>query len=199
LALSLPPTPGQSIVRRPNNEQMFSLGSVFRSRGYDTACIYGGFGYFDNMNYFFEHNGYKIVDRASVPKSEITFGNVWGACDEDLFDWVLKEADFSYAKGKPFHHFVMTTSNHRPFTYPDGKIDIPSHTGRLGGVKYTDYAIGELLRKAREKPWFTNTLVVIVADHCASSSGKTALPVNGYAIPLFIYNPHLIQPRKVAA
>ena len=39
----------------------------------------------------------------------------------------------------------MTTSNHRPYTYPDGKIDIPSHTGRSGGVKYADYAINKFL------------------------------------------------------
>ena len=32
----------------------------------------------------------------------------------------------------------MTTSNHRPFTYPQGRIDIPPKTGRDGGVKYTD-------------------------------------------------------------
>ena len=35
-------------------------------RGYDTAFIYGGYGYFDNMNYFFGHNGYRVVDRTGV-------------------------------------------------------------------------------------------------------------------------------------
>jgi hypothetical protein len=34
----------------------------------------------------------------------------------------------------------MTTSNHRPFTYPEGRIDIPSKTNRQGAVKYTDWA-----------------------------------------------------------
>ena len=28
----------------------------------------------------------------------------------------------------------MTTSNHKPYTYPSGKIDIPSGTGRDGAV-----------------------------------------------------------------
>lgn len=197
LTLSVPPTPGRSIVKRPNNENLFSLGSIFRSRGYDTAFIYSGFGYFDNMNHFFANNGYRVVDRATVPKEAITFANIWGACDEDLYNWVLDEADHSYAKGKPFFYFVMTTSNHRPFTYPDGKIDIPSHSGRNGGVKYTDFAIGELLRKARQKPWFSNTIFVIVADHCAGSAGKMDLPVRKYRIPLIIYGPNLVRPQKV--
>lgn len=197
LALSVPPTPGRSIIKRPKNEHLFSLGSVFQSRGYDTVFIYGGYGYFDNMNYFFGNNGYRVVDRASVAEDAVTFANIWGACDEDLYNWVLREADRSYAAGKPFYHFVMTTSNHRPYTYPEGKIDIPSHTGRAGAVKYTDYAIGQLIRKAAEKPWFANTVFVIVADHCASSAGKTDLPVNKYHIPLILYNPHLFRPEKV--
>ena len=190
LTLSVPPTAGRSLVKRPDNEHMFTLGSVFRSKGYATAFIYGGFGYFDNMNYFFGENGYRVVDRTMVPKEDITFANVWGACDEDLLRWTMREADKDFATGKPFYHFVMTTSNHRPFTFPEGKIDLPSKaSGRAGGVKYTDYAIDQFLRAAETKPWFKNTIFVIVADHCASSAGKTELPVQNYHIPLFIYAP----------
>ncbi|HTO04417.1 MAG TPA: sulfatase-like hydrolase/transferase, partial [Opitutus sp.] len=120
LTLALPPTPGRSLVKRPRNENLFTLGSVFRSRGYDTAFIYGGYGYFDNMNYFFRHNGYRVIDRSAVTAEDITFANAWGACDEDVFRWTIREADTAHAAGKPFHFFVMTTSNHRPYTYPDG-------------------------------------------------------------------------------
>ncbi len=190
LTLSLPPTPGRSLIKRPRNEGLFTLGSVFRSRGYDTAFIYGGYGYFDNMNYFFANNGYRVVDRAAVGEGDITFANAWGACDEDLYRWTLREADVAHAAGKPFHFFVMTTSNHRPYTYPAGRIDLPPKvSGRNGAVKYTDYAIGKFLRDASAKPWFKNTVFVIVADHCASVAGKTDLPVEKYHIPLLIYAP----------
>ncbi len=190
LALSLPPTPGRSLIKRPRNEHLFTMGSVFRTKGYDTAFIYGGYGYFDNMNYFFGNNGYRVVDRNSVDKGDITFANAWGACDEDLFRWTLREADASFAKGKPFHYFAMTTSNHRPYTFPDGKIDLPSKiSGRSGAVKYTDYAIGQLIHQASTRPWFKNTIFVIVGDHCASSAGKSELPVKNYHIPMIIYAP----------
>lgn len=190
LTLSLPPTPGRSMIKRPRNEDMFTLGSVLRAKGYDTAFIYGGFGYFDNMNYYFGHNGYRVIDRTARPKEDITFANVWGACDEDLLRWTLAEADASAAAGQPFHYFVMTTSNHRPYTFPEGRIDLPSKvSGRAGAVKYTDYAIGQFIRDAAAKPWFKNTVFVIVADHCASSAGKTELPVENYHIPLIIYAP----------
>lgn len=196
LTLCLPPTPGQSIVRRPNNENLFSVGALFDSRGYDTAFIYSGYGYFDNMNAFFAANGYRIVDRTSVAKSDITYATVWGACDEDLFRWTMREADAAFAAGKPFHHFVMTTSNHRPFGFPSGCVDLPPGH-REGAVKYTDYAIGKFFEAARTKPWFTNTIFVIVGDHCASAAGRTALPIPGYHIPAFVWNPTLIQPRQV--
>ncbi|HUR58287.1 MAG TPA: sulfatase-like hydrolase/transferase [Opitutaceae bacterium] len=200
LTLSVPPTPGRSLIKRPDNENLFTLGSVFRSKGYETAFIYGGFGYFDNMNYFFGENGYRVVDRTKVAKEDITFANIWGACDEDLFRWTVREADRDHAAGRPFFHFVMTTSNHRPFTYPDGKIDLPSKiAGRSGGVKYSDYAIGEFFRVAATKPWFKSTIFVIVGDHCASSAGKTELPVQNYHIPLLVYAPGgQIKPQPVS-
>lgn len=190
LTLAVPPTPGRSIVKRPRNEGLFSLGSVFRAKGYATAFIYGGFGYFDNMNHFFGDNGYRVIDRNSVAKDDVTFANIWGACDEDLYRWTMREADADAAAGRPFHYFVMTTSNHRPYTFPEGRIDLPSKvSGRAGAVKYTDFAIGQFLREARKKAWFNNTVFVIVADHCASSAGKTELPIQNYHIPLIMYAP----------
>lgn len=198
LTLCLPPTPGQSIVRRPHNENLYSVGALFRARDYDTTFIYSGYGYFDNMNAFFGANGYRVIDRSSVRKQDITYATIWGACDEDLYRWTLLEADMAFAAGKPFHHFVMTTSNHRPYGFPDGAIDLPSGK-RAAAVKYTDYAITQFLEAARTRPWFTNTVFVIVGDHCASAAGKTALPIAGYHIPALIWNPALVAPRQVGA
>ncbi len=91
------------------------------------------------------------------------------------------------ARGERDHrHFLASLA--QCFTFPDGKIDLPSRTsGRAGGVKYSDYAIGELLREAATKPWFKHTLFVFVGDHGASSAGKTELPVQNYPIPLLVY------------
>ncbi len=197
LTLSVPPTPGRSIVKRPNNGGLFSIGTVFREKDYKTAFFYGGRGYFDNMNAFFSGNGFEIHDQASADDKEINFTNAWGVSDEDLYSWVLRDADAKAAAGESFYDFVMTTSNHRPYTYPDDRIDIPSHSGRQGAVKYTDYAIGRFLEEARKRPWFNNTVFVIVADHCAGSAGKTELPVENYHIPLLIYAPGLIEPGEI--
>jgi phosphoglycerol transferase MdoB-like AlkP superfamily enzyme len=196
VSLSIPPTPGQSILRRPRNENLFSLGFIFKDRGYDTRFIYGGYGYFDNMNAFFAGNGFDVVDRTDMDAKEIRFANVWGVCDEDLFARVLREADGSYHEKRPFMHLVMTTSNHRPYTYPENSIDIPSHTGRTGGVKYADYAIGKLIEAAQKKPWFKDTVFVFVADHTAGAGGKAELDPQKYHIPIIFYAPGLIKPEE---
>jgi len=197
VTLSFPPTPGHSIVKRIGRESgMWSLGNVLRERGYDTQFIYGGRGYFDNMAAFFSGNGYGVIDQSSVPDDQIEFSNAWGMSDEDLYRQTLAAGDRAAAAGKPFFFHLMTTSNHRPYTYPGGRISIASGSGRDGAVMYTDYAIGELLRQAREKPWFDDTLFVIVADHCAGSAGKEDLPLDKYHIPMWIYSPRHIEPRE---
>ncbi|WPC05964.1 LTA synthase family protein [Pseudomonas benzenivorans] len=199
ITLSIPPTPGRSIVKRIGRESGYaSLGQQLKAKGYDSVFLYGGRGYFDNMNAFFGGNGYRIVDQSSVAEEDMQFQNAWGMADEDLYAQALKIADQDHGAGKPFFLQLMTTSNHRPYTYPDGRIDIPSGEGREGAVKYTDYAIGQFLAQARKKPWFDQTLFVFVADHTAGSAGKEDLPVANYHIPLFILAPGLVTPREVA-
>lgn len=195
LSLSIPPTPGESIIKRPANKNMFSLGSIFAQKNYTVQFLYGGFGYFDNMNAFFGSNNYEVIDRTSIATKDIHYQNIWGVADEDLFTLAIHKMDEDVKKNKPFFAHIMTVSNHRPYTYPEGRIDIsPKTKTREGAVKYTDYAIGKFIDDASKKPWFSKTIFVIVADHCASSAGNVDLPVTGYHIPLIIYSPAFIQP-----
>jgi phosphoglycerol transferase MdoB-like AlkP superfamily enzyme len=194
LSLGVPPVPGQSIVRRPGNEHLATVGEFLEHQGYQISFLYGGYGYFDNMNAYFKGNDYEIVDRSDFPSESVVFENVWGVADEVLYANAIRVFDAAAGRGKPFFAHIMTTSNHRPFTYPAGRIDIPTPGGREGGVKYTDYAIGRFIAEAQGKPWFADTLFVITADHCAAVAGKTRLPVGSYRIPLILYAPALVPP-----
>ena len=202
VTLSIPPTPGNSIVKRVENQNLYTISSVFRAKGYHNMFFYGGDGYFDNMNAFFGGNGFDIYDRGrgsvlsdkinthryTIADKDVTFENAWGISDEDIYNKVLQVADEKSQKEQPFFAFVMTTSNHKPYTYLEGKIDIPSGSGRQGAVKYSDYAIGEFLKKAQKRPWFKKTVFVFIADHCASSAGKDAIDIKNHHIPALIYN-----------
>ncbi|HEY2622892.1 MAG TPA: LTA synthase family protein [Dyella sp.] len=197
LSLSVPPTPGDSIVKAHNNENLFSVANVFNNRGYQSDFVYGGYGYFDNMNYFFSHNGYRTVDRNDIAKGEtIHHENVWGVADEDLYTLALKQMDSANAAGKPFFLHIMTTSNHRPFTVPANRVPQKDGT-REAAVAYTDWSIADFIKRARSKPYFDDTVFVITADHCASSAGRTSVPINRYHIPLWIYAPKYISPQRV--
>jgi phosphoglycerol transferase MdoB-like AlkP superfamily enzyme len=211
IMLSVPPTAGRSIVKRPNNNNLFSIGEVFKQKGYSRTFFYGGDGYFDNMNQFFGGNGFNIVDRGrgfllgdnftakrtNIDDNEITFENAWGVCDENVYDKVIQQANISHNNNRPFFNFIMTTSNHRPYTYPEGKIDIPSGTSREGAVKYTDFAIKQFIKKAKKQAWYKNTVFVIMSDHCASSAGKSELDVANYHIPALIYNLKGVKAKNI--
>lgn len=207
LTLCVPPTPGNSIVRRPNNEHIFSIATILKQKNYHPYFIYGGDGYFDNMNNFFGGQGFDIVDRNrgnplseqidthryEIPENEVSFENAWGICDEDLYKQAIKYADKSSTANTMFFQFVMTTSNHKPYTFPEGRINLPQGS-RNAAVKYTDYALGKFIAEAQKKPWFKNTVFVIVADHCAGSAGKWEINIDKHHIPAIIYNlPHEAQ------
>lgn len=197
LSLCLPPSAGESIVKRPDNRRDGrTVGHLLASEGYQTQFIYGGDSYFDNMGDYFGNNGYEVIDRGQI--ANVTFSNIWGVCDEDLYRKALDVFDANAKSGRPFFAQLMTVSNHRPYTFPEGKIAWDGNTKcRDAAVKYTDFAIGQFLREARSHAWFDNTVFVIIADHCASSAGKTSIPVDKYHIPCIVYAPSMIQPCRV--
>ena len=194
LSLGVPPVPGQSIVRRDDNGNLAMLGNLLATQGFRSTFVYGGYGYFDNMSAYFSANGHEVVDRTAIAKDKIIFENAWGVADEVIFDHTLSAIDKTVATGQRAFAHVMTTSNHRPYTYPSDRIDIPSPGGRNGAVKYTDWAIGKFIDDARKKPWFDDTLFVIIADHCSSVAGKVKLPVGDYHIAGMLYGPQFVAP-----
>ncbi len=198
VTLSLPPCPGQSLIKRPNTAGMHSTGALLRDKGYKVTYFYGGNSYFDNMKTFFSSNGYEIIDQKNYKPEEITFANIWGVCDEDIYRKVIRTLNRDTRNNKPFFAHVMTGSNHRPFTYPTGRIRIPKDSkSRAGGVLYSDYSLGRFFEEASKQSWFGNTIFLITADHCASSAGSTEIPLQKYHIPAVIIAPGLVEPKEI--
>jgi phosphoglycerol transferase MdoB-like AlkP superfamily enzyme len=59
-------------------------------------------------------NGYDIVDKTFT--NEIT-DNIWGVCDEDMYNKAIGVMNKEAKENKPFFNHIMTVSNHRPFTF----------------------------------------------------------------------------------
>jgi phosphoglycerol transferase MdoB-like AlkP superfamily enzyme len=71
-----------SILRRPGNDGIATWGRVMHDLGYQTSFLYGGYGYFDDMNAFYAGNGFAVLDRSDIehPGSRTSRG----VSDEDL-------------------------------------------------------------------------------------------------------------------
>jgi phosphoglycerol transferase MdoB-like AlkP superfamily enzyme len=192
--LSLPPIPGQSVIRRAEGQNVFALPSLLKSHGYQTAFIYAGHSYYDNMKDFCMSNGVSRVFDINDPMfKKQTYSTLWGLCDEDLFDNSLPVFDSLQAQGQPFFTLMLTVSNHSPFDYPKGKIpqDPDEHT-RNNAVRYADFALGKFMRDARSHKFFDSTLFVILGDHGPHVYGPQRVPMDSYRIPILFYGPHVV-------
>lgn len=198
LTSSFPPIPSESIIKRPGSEDIATIGSVLRQEGYSTTFLYGGHGIFDNMNHFYSSNGFETYDRSDM--SEVKFSNIWGVSDEDLYHHAIGYFREKNAKHQPFFGLVMSTSNHKPYTFPANDVGIPvKGGGRDAGVRYADYAIRKFFDEVKNEPWFNDTLFIVIADHDARVYGKSSIPVHRYRIPALFYAPQYIKPSINAA
>ena len=164
---SFPPLPGDSIVKRDLSDNVETIARVLKRDGYATMFLYGGRGLFDGMRSYAVRNGYdRFIEQKHF--AHPTFTTIWGVCDEDLFGRALEEMRILAQGDKPFLATVLSVSNHKPFTYPKGKIpEDPERRKREHAVKYSDYSLGQFFRGARQQSFWTNTIFVVVADHGA--------------------------------
>jgi phosphoglycerol transferase MdoB-like AlkP superfamily enzyme len=89
-------------------------------------------------------------------------------------------------EGKAFASVIFSTSNHTPFDFPEGKIDLidgVEEKSVKNAIKYADYAIGELIKRAKSSGYYDNTVFLIVADHNVRVYGDDEIPVNMFHIP----------------
>lgn len=196
---SFPPLPGDSIVKRDLSDNVETLARVLKRDGYSTLFIYGGRGLFDGMRSFAVRNGYdRFIEQKHFEHP--TFSTIWGVCDEDLFARGIEECRQLAATGKPFFTTLLTVSNHKPYTYPKGRIpEDPDRKKREYAVKYSDFALGEFFRAAKKETFWTNTVFVVAADHGARVYGKQTIPIHSYEIPVVIAGPAAVQqPARVA-
>ncbi|MGO8930837.1 MAG: LTA synthase family protein [Limisphaerales bacterium] len=196
---SFPPLPGESIVKRDRSDNVETIARVLKRDGYASVFLYGGRGLFDGMRSFAIRNGYdRFVEEKHFEHP--TFTTIWGVCDEDLFLGAVDEFRELAKTGQPFCGTILSVSNHKPYTYPKGKIlEDPDQRRRENAAKYSDYALGCFFKAARKEAFWTNTLFVVVADHGARVYGEQSIPIHSYEIPLLITGPAVVKsPSRVS-
>lgn len=191
------PTPARAVVKLNNAQNnFFTLADLLSQKGYNTSFIYGGEKHFDNMASFFYGNGFKdIIDQQDYKNPKFTA--TWGVSDEDLFDKANETFTKLQNEGKPFFSLVFSSSNHDPFDFPDGKIDLyeqPKAT-RNNSAKYADYAVGYFFDLAKKSNYWKDTIFLVIADHDSRVGGASLVPIQHFHIPGLILGDG-IAPRR---
>ena len=189
------PNPSESVVKLSNSQQgFFTLAEAFGKQNYDTSFIYGGLSNFDNMASFFNGNGVKnIIDESDFDADgqKHAFKGVWGYSDEDL---VVKANEYFSSLGdKPFFSLMFSTSNHDPFEFPDGRIELYDQKKNTvnNAMKYADFSIGKFFELAKKEKYYENTIFIVIADHNTRTYGKSLVPIHKFHIPALIIAPNV--------
>ena len=192
-----PPTNKRSAVKLAETQRdFFTIASLLQQQhNFQTSFIYGGSAHFDNMRRFFLNNGFQtVIDQKDY--EDPGFVATWGVSDEDLF---LKAHEYFSSKGdQPFFSLVFTSSNHKPFEIPEGKV--VTRTGSDGpretAVSYADYALGRFLELARSSDYYENTVFLVVSDHNSRVKGANLVPVERFHVPGVVLGKS-IEPRRI--
>lgn len=194
------PTPARSVVKLSLAQRNFyTLALGLGQQGYHTEFVYGGEAHFDNMRGFFTGNGFQqVVDRDDITNP--VFVGSWGASDEDLFNKSLERLKQLHSENKPFFSLIFSSSNHEPFEFPDGRIDLHDTNKQTvnNAVKYADYALGKFISEAKKQDYWKDTVFLIVADHDNRVYGDNLVPIKKFHIPGLILGAD-IQPKHITA
>jgi phosphoglycerol transferase MdoB-like AlkP superfamily enzyme len=160
-----PAQPATSIIKEPEKTQSLpGIVKIFADSGYSTSFWYGGDIDFANFNSFILNSGFREV----ITKDNFSpahYNSKWGVHDNVLLEAL---ADSMKNESGPFFRVVLTLSSHEPFEIPidpvfKGDDDL---TAFKNSIWYADRSIGNFIKAARQMPWWKNTLVILVGDHC---------------------------------
>ena len=173
-----------------SNQEIQSLVSVFKNKGYSTSFFHGapngsmGFLGLSNILGFDNYYGKNEFNDNSQ------YDGYWGIWDEPFLKYVKNETD---KLEEPFFSTFFSLSSHEPFYVPEKyKGVFPMGDVQMHQViGYSDNALKLFFDSAKNEPWFENTLFIITADHTNQFWYPFySTPINRFAIPILFYHPN---------
>ncbi len=166
-----PGLPRGSILKvKDKSRALPFLNADFEAAGYRSSFYYGGELEFASLQAYLVNAEYqRVVGKNDFPSS--SWLSKWGAHDGAVADRVLADLN---RETEPFFSVWLTLSSHEPFETPDPPR-VPGtdwQSQYFNSMAYTDQVIGRFIDRARTSPWWSRTLVVIVADH-----GRRVVPL----------------------
>lgn len=170
------------------------LPHILREQGWHTAFFQGSHEDTSGTGAFAQSLG--MID--SFAKEHMPAGryehNYWGAHDPDIYDFALDKID---SMPQPFMVGINTNSTH-DIELPEG---VKPHFDNVGDrdkkiniLHFADEALAEFFAKLKSKPYYDNTIFVLLSDH---TSGKRSSALSRYVIPAVIYSEALVPAGRV--
>lgn len=168
--------------------------NVFHKAGYSTGFFHGAANGTMFFQGFLQQTGtVQYFGRNEYPREIYNrdFDGNWGIFDEPYLHYFLKCCD---TMKKPFFNAVFTLSSHHPYTVP-AHLENKLKKGKLPihkSIRYADYALESFFQKARQYPWFDNTLFIVTGDHTSYGEEDYFYSPSGhFEIPLLFYGKNI--------
>ncbi|TRO38640.1 LTA synthase family protein [Pseudomonas sp. ALS1279] len=184
------------LMRMPEGGHQFSgLPQLLSARGYDDVYVYNGSFAWDNQSGFFANQGMRNFVGRDDFVDPVFIDPTWGVSDQDMFSRGADELTKLGSQGKPFYALLQTLSNHTPYALPED-LPVERVTGHgsldehLTAMRYADWALGQFFAKARQEPYFKDTLFVVLGDHGFGNDEQiTEMDLSRFSIPLLLIGP----------
>lgn len=193
-----PNLPGfEYLMEQQEGTHKFSgLPQLLSARQYDDLYVYNGDFGWDNQLGFFGNQGMRNFVGRNDFVNPVVSDPTWGVSDQDMFDRAAQELKDNYGS-KPFYALLQTLSNHTPYALPE-QLPVEPVTGfgsldqHLTAMRYSDWALGQFFEKAKQSPYYKDTLFVIVGDHGFGTPEQlTDIDLYRFNVPLLLIAPGL--------
>lgn len=186
----IPALMNEPFVTSPFTANRFiGLGTLLQARNYETAFFHGGHNGTMHFDSFTKSAGVEKYFGASEYPDKNDDDGVWGIYDGPFLQWMADRVD---ELKPPFLATYFSITSHHPYLLPptragqykDGPLPIAK------AITYADDALREFFEKIEDKPWFRDTLFVLVADHTfRAPSPEWDNELSRYRVPILFYHP----------
>jgi phosphoglycerol transferase MdoB-like AlkP superfamily enzyme len=191
------------------NKYKFSGALPYKREGYETIFIYGGNTGWRNVGNYMPGLDFDFVFGEGAMNKEY-LRNQWGVYDKYLFDYVFDTLD---GGDKKKFIYVLSTSNHPPYSLPDGysplSLEVPDDlektiTGkdlaskRFKTYQYSNEMLGRFITRIKNSKYADNTIIAVTGDHNfwnVFSYPQEEL-FGSLSVPFYIYVPQKLKPAN---
>ncbi len=176
------------------------LPVTLKNEGYRTRFFCTHPKTFDNLDIFLEKNGFdQICDQNNYPQADVA--NAWGVGDEALMGMAYHQLDSMSRSDteNPFFATVLTITTHPPYSLPANTKFKPKNTDPIKATyEYADWAISSFIDSCATKPWYKNTVFVLLGDHGVNLTHYVNdVPLSYNHIPLIIHAPGIFEKPEI--